>query len=65
MKTYSKEEAISLEKKKLCTAIEENIANKENIQNIIVDTIEQEKYIEVFVTYEVLENIERYEKLEI
>ena len=64
-KKYSKDEAIKLEKEKLSAEIEESIANKENIQNIIVDTNEQEEYIEVCVTYEVLENIENYEKLEI
>lgn len=64
-KNYSKEEAIEVEKEKLSAEIEKDIANKENIQNIKVDTIEQQDGIEVCVTYEVLENIEEYEKLEI
>ena len=64
-KNYSKEEAIEVEKEKLGAEIEKDIANKENIQDIKVDTIEQQDCIEVCVTYEVLENIEDYEKLEI
>ena len=64
-KTYSKEEVIKLGKEKLSKAIEEDIANKENILGITVDTDEQEEYVEVCVTYEVLENIESYEKIEI
>ena len=64
-KTYSKEEVIELGKEKLSKAIEEDIANKENILGITVDTDEQEEYVEVCVTYEVLENIESYEKIEI
>ena len=62
-KEYSKEDAIELKKQELCNEIEKDIANKENIQNVTVDTNEQEGYIEVCVTYEVLENIENYEKL--
>ena len=64
-KNYSKEEAIEVEKEKLSAEIEKDIANKENIQDIKVDTIEKQDCIEVCVTYEVLENIEDYEKLEI
>ena len=64
-KTYSKEEVIELGKEKLSKAIEEDIANKENILGVTVDTDEQEEYVEVCVTYEVLENIESYEKIEI
>ena len=62
-KTYSKEEVIELGKEKLSKAIEEDIANKENILGVTVDTDEQEEYVEVCVTYEVLENIESYEKI--
>ena len=40
------------------------ITNKENIQNVTVDTNELEESVEVCVTYEVLENIGNYEKLE-
>ena len=62
---YSKEEVIELGKEKLSKAIEEDIANKENILGVTVDTEEQENFVEVCVTYEVLENIESYEKIEI
>ena len=62
---YSKEEVIELGKEKLSTEIEEDIANKENILGVTVDTEEQEDFVEVCVTYEVLENIESYEKIEI
>lgn len=62
---YSKEEVIELGKEKLSKAIEEDIANKENILGVTVDTEEQEDFVEVCVTYEVLENIESYEKIEI
>ena len=61
---YSKEEVIELGKEKLSTEIEEDIANKENILGVTVDTEEQEDFVEVCVTYEVLENIESYEKIE-
>lgn len=61
---YSKEEVIELGKEKLSKAIEEDIANKENILGVTVDTEEQEDFVEVCVTYEVLENIESYEKIE-
>ena len=64
-KIYSIEEAVEFEKQKLSNEIENDIANKENIQNIIVDTNEQKDYVEVCVTYEVLENIECYEKIQI
>ena len=64
-KTYCKEEAIELGKEKLSDEIENDIENKENIQDIIVDTKEQEEYIEVCVTYVVLENIVSYQKLEV
>ena len=62
-KNYSIEEAVEIEKQELSSEIEKDIANKDNIQNVTVDTNEQEEYIEVCVTYEVLENIENYEKI--
>ena len=62
---YNKEEVIELGKEKLSKAIEEDIANKENILGVTVDTDEQEEYVDVCVTYEVLENIENYEKIEV
>ena len=64
-KIYSKQEAIELGKAKLIKEIENDIEKKENIQDVIVDTNEQEEYVEVSVTYVVLENIESYQKLEI
>ena len=64
-KIYSKEEAIELGKAKLSKEIENDIEKKENIQDVIVDTNEQEEYVEVCVTYVVLENIESYQKLEV
>ena len=63
-KKYSKEEAIELKKQELSSEIEKDIANKDNIQNVTVDTNELEGYVEVYVTYEVLEDIGIYEKLE-
>ena len=63
-KLYSKEEAIELGKQKLSCEIEKDIANKENILDVTIDTEEHEEYVDVCVTYEVLENIERYEKIE-
>ena len=63
-KLYSKEEAVELGKQKLSYEIEKDIANKENILDVTIDTEEQEEYVDVCVTYEVLENIERYEKIE-
>ncbi len=64
-KIYSKQEAIELGKAKLIKEIENDIEKKENIQDVIVDTNEQEEYVEVCVTYVVLENIESYQKLEV
>ena len=63
-KLYSKEEIIELEKQKLSCEIEKDIANKENILGITIETDEQDEYVDVCVTYEVLENIERYEKIQ-
>ena len=61
---YSEEEAIELGKQELSETIESKIANKENILGVTVDTDKHEDYIEVFVTYEVLENIESYQKIQ-
>ena len=63
-KIYSIEEAVEFEKQKLSNEIENDIANKENILDVTIDTEEHEEYVDVCVTYEVLENIERYEKIE-
>ena len=64
-KNYSIEDAIELGKTELSNEIEKNITNKQNILGVTVDTDEHEDYVEVCVTYEVLENIESYEKLQI
>ena len=64
-KTYSKEEVIELGKEKISAEIEKDIASKEKILGITVDTNEHEEYIDVCVTYEVLENIESYEKIQV
>ena len=64
-KNYSMEDAIELGKTELSNEIEKNITNKQNILGVTVDTDEHEDYVEVFVTYEVLENIESYEKMQI
>ena len=64
-KSYSLEEAIELGKTKLSNEIEKKIIDKQNILGITVDTDEHVDYVEVCVTYEVLENIEHYEKLQI
>ena len=44
--------------------IEKQIEHKENIIKTDVDVKEFEKYIELSLTYEVLENIGTYEKIE-
>ena len=64
-KNYSMEDAIELGKTELSNEIEKNITNKQNILGVTVDTDEHEDYVEVFVTYEVLENIEKNKKLQI
>ena len=61
---YNEQEAIELGKQLLSKSIEDKIENKENIIQVLVDTNKQEDYIEVFVTYEVLENIEAYQKIQ-
>lgn len=63
-KNYSIEEAKDLGVEELRVKIEKQIENKENIVKTNVDVKEFEKYIEVCLTYEVLENIGTYEKIE-
>lgn len=63
-KNYKKEEAINLGIEKLREKIKSQIENKGNILGTTVDTKEQEEYIDIYLTYEVLENIETYEKIE-
>lgn len=62
-KKYSIEEAKETGIKELQEEIEEEIEDKERIVNKIINTYEKEDQIEVFVTYEVLENIGTNEKI--
>ena len=61
---YSIEEAIELGKQELTKEIEEKIENKNDIMGVSVSTEEHENYVEVFMTYEVLENIGEYQKIQ-
>ena len=63
-KSYSVEEAKNLGIEELAEKIEKQIEHKENIIKTDVDVKEFEKYIELSLTYEVLENIGTYEKIE-
>lgn len=63
-KNFTTEEAKDLGVQQLGALIENEIENTENIQNINVDLKQFETYIEIYVTYEVLENIGTYEKIE-
>ena len=63
-KNYSIEDAINIGKKELMKNIEDKIENKESILGVKTDTKEHENFVDVSVTYEVLENIEHYEKLQ-
>lgn len=62
-KKYNIEEAKELGIKELQEELEQEIEDKEKIVNKIVNTYEKEDGIEVFVTYEVLENIGTNEKI--
>lgn len=62
-KKYNIEEAKGLGIKELQEELEQEIENKEKIVNKIINTYEKEDGIEVFVTYEVLENIGTNEKI--
>lgn len=62
-KEYDIEEAKELGIKKLQEELEQEIEDKEKILNKIVNTYQKEDGIEVFVTYEVLENIGTNEKI--
>lgn len=63
-KNYSKEDAISIAKEILSKKLEQEIENKENILGTEVNVEEAKDYIKVYLTYDVIENIESYEKIE-
>ena len=54
---YTVEEAKNIGIDNLSKKIEEEIEDKENICDKIIKTEENSDYVEVFVTYEVLESI--------
>ena len=62
-KTYTLEEAKNIGIKELEAELEEEIENKNNIINKNINTYEQSDGVEVYVTYEVLENIGTNEKI--
>ena len=63
-KSYTKEDAIQIGTKKLEKIIEDEIGTNKNIIDKKVDVIEIDNYIEVNVTYEIIENIGIQEKIE-
>ena len=62
-KNYSIEEAKNIGIEELQKELDNEIENKEKIVNKIINTYEKENGIEVYVTYEVLENIGTKEKI--
>lgn len=62
-KTYTIEEAKNLGIEELQRELDNEIENKEKIVNKIINTYEKEDAVEVYVTYEVLENIGTNEKI--
>ena len=62
-KTYTIEEAKELGIKELEEELDREIVNKENILNKNINVYEKEDFVEVYVTYEVLENIGTEEKI--
>ena len=62
-KTYTIEEAKENGIKKLQDELDKEIENKESIVNKNINTYEKEDSIDVYVTYEVLENIGTNEKI--
>ena len=62
-KKYDKEEAKTLGIEELQKELDEEIENKDKIVNKNINTYEQEDGIDVYVTYEVLENIGTNEKI--
>lgn len=62
-KKYTPKEAINLGVEELKKELEQEIQDKEKIVNKNVNTYEHENDVEVYVTYEVLENIGTNEKI--
>ena len=62
-KTYTVEEAKNIGIKELEEELDKEIENKDNIVNKNINTYEQADGVEVYVTYEVLENIGTNEKI--
>lgn len=62
-KTYTIEEAKNLGIQELQEELDNEIEDKEKIVNKIINTYEKEDGIEIYVTYEVLENIGTNEKI--
>ena len=56
-KEYSLEEAKNIAIEHLSEKLEQNIENKENISDKIIKIEEKTEYVEVFMTYEVVESI--------
>lgn len=63
LKNYSVEEAKNIGIEELQRELDDEIEDKEKIVNKIINTYEKENGIEVYVTYEVLENIGTKEKI--
>ena len=62
-KTYSVEEAKTLGIQEIEKELEEKIEDKDKIVNKNINTYENENSIDIYVTYEVLENIGTNEKI--
>ncbi|MBR3255945.1 MAG: sporulation protein YqfD [Clostridia bacterium] len=62
-KTYTIEEAKTLGIQELQEELDKEIENKENVVNKNINAYEHEDYVEIYVTYEVLENIGTEEKI--
>ena len=60
---YSLEEIKTIGIKQLQDELDEEIANKEKIVNRIINTYENEQGVEIYVTYEVIEDIGTNEKI--
>ena len=64
-KIYKPKDAKALGVSELEEQLDKEINNKENIVNKNINAHETKKYVEVYVTYEVLENIGTEEKIEV
>ena len=62
-KTYTVEEAKNIGIKELEEELDKEIENKNNIVNKNINTYEREDGVEIYVTYEVIENIGTNEKI--